>query len=289
MSTRTLCPGQPGYPPALLDLPDPPLHLYVRGPLDLAAPRVAVVGTRRPSERGRGLAERLGEGLARAGVTVVSGGALGIDGAAHRGAVRGGGPTWVVLPSPLASPAPPSHRGLFEEVLASGGAWLSELSEGEAGLGKRAFFQRNRLVAALADVVVAVEAKLQSGTRHTMQAALQLGRTRAAFPWPAGEVFGAGCVAWLREGAHRVTGPEEVLPLLGPQRPSPPGPGPAPTDPLLAALLDGPQGADALAARLGLPVAAVLSRLTLLEITQQVSAHSGGVFCLTGAVAEGRP
>ncbi|MCB9645747.1 MAG: DNA-processing protein DprA [Deltaproteobacteria bacterium] len=289
MSTQTFCPGQAGYPASLLDLPDPPLLLHVRGALDLTGPRVAVVGTRRPSERGRRLAHELGAGLAAAGVTVVSGGALGIDGAAHRGALEARGTTWVVLPSPLSAPLPASHRGLFREVLEGGGAWLSEL---EAGVGKHAYFERNRLVAALAHVVVAVEAELRSGTQHTMQAALRLGRARAAFPWAVGDAYGDGCLAWIKEGAAMVRGTADVLDVLagvpGAPQPAPRAAAGRHEDPLLAALADGPARPEVLAAQLGVPVTEILARLSLLEITQVVSAHSGGVFRLRSPVAEGR-
>ncbi len=240
------------------------------------------MGTRRCCARARQLAHRLGEGLAEAGVTVVSGGALGIDGAAHQGALDAGGTTWVVLPSPLARPAPASHRPLFNRVLEQGGAWLTEV---ETETGKQTFFLRNRLVAALGHVVVAVEAKAQSGTRHTVQFARGLDRPVAAYPWAVGEEFGGGCLQWLKEGAHLVTGPEDVLALLkdcgapaaNPTRKRGRG------DPLLDAL--GTLGAypDELCTQLGWPIGQVLTHLTSLEMQGRVRVGPGGRF-LAGSV-----
>lgn len=282
---RVLHRHQEGYPEAFEALESPPNQVWVRGALDDRGPRVAIVGTRRCSERGRRLAEQLAEGLARAGVLVISGGALGIDGAAHTGALLGAGRTWVVLPTPLARPAPPRNRALFERVLAGGGAWLTEVEE-EAG--KHTFFMRNRLVAALAHLVVVVEAKLESGTRHTVDFARALGRPVAAFPWAVGEAYGEGCLAWIQQGAHLVTGPQDVLGLLdkiGAPARRPEATGPL-ADPVLAAL--GPQGAapDALAAQLGWPVGQVLVHLTRLELRGQVKVGPGG--CFVGVAVPGR-
>lgn len=289
---RALTRGSAGYPAVFEDLEEPPEQIFVRGPLVLERPRVSVVGTRRPSERGRRLATELGRGLARAGVTVVSGGALGIDGAAHRGALEGGGPTWVVLPVPLARPVPSSHRGLFARVLEGGGAWLSEYEE---EVGKHAFFQRNRLVAALGHVLVAVEAKVESGTAHSVTAARALGRPVGAYPWAVGDAYGAGCLAWLRSGAALVTGPEDVLSMLeaAGAPPARPRVADAARDPLIVALGAGGARADEVAARLERPVSAVLAALTRLEMVGAVTALPGGRFVAAesadpGVAARGR-
>lgn len=267
----------PGYPSAFEDLDAPPPRLWVRGSLDFSGPRVSIVGARRCCAKARQLARQLGEGLAHAGVTVVSGGALGIDGAAHQGALDAGGTTWVVLPSPLARPAPPSHRPLFNKVLEGGGAWLTEV---ESETGKHTFFLRNRLVAALGHVVVAVEAKAKSGTRHTIQFARDLGRPVAAYPWGVGDEFGAGCLQWLKEGAHLVTGPQDVMALLeATDAPSPTREAPLRTaDPVLEALE--PNGAypDELCAHLDWPIGQVLAHLTSLEMQGRVRVGPGGRF-----------
>lgn len=264
--------GSEQYPSVFEALEDPPGRLFVRGPIDLSRPRVAVVGTRRPTERGRRLAQALGRGLASAGVVVVSGGALGIDGAAHRGAVEAGGVTWVVLPTPLDAPGPRRHHGLFQRVLDTGGAWWSELA---AHGGKRAFYQRNRLVAALGAVLVVVEAQLGSGTAHSVAFARALSRPVAAYPWAVGDPAGAGCLAWLREGAELVRGPQDVLALVdevAPDRPRPARP------PLVAALGARGMTPEALARTLSRPVADVLAELSLLELEGQVRACPGGRF-----------
>lgn len=209
---RAFLSGEPGYPDRLLALPRPPPVVYVRGPLPELSPSVAIVGARRASELGRAIAERWARALSSQGVTIVSGGAIGVDAAAHAGAIAGGRPTLVVLPTPLESPSPVSNRRLFDSVLAAGGAWLSEYE----GPVKRHFFcARNRLMAALVDLVVVVEAGAASGTRYTVAAARRLGRPIAAVPWALGDPGGLGCLAVLSIGGSPVTSTNDVLKLLG--------------------------------------------------------------------------
>lgn len=271
---RTLLRAHPDYPTALHDLEDPPATLHVRGPLEHPGPRVGIVGARKASERGRALATGLAADLTRAGALVLSGGALGIDGAAHRGALRAGGPTWVVLPSPVTAPTPTSHRRLFDDVLAAGGTWLSETTEVD---GKHRYYRRNRVVAALCDVLVVVEARLSSGTRHTVEAARALGRPVGAFPWAVGEPFGEGCLTWLREGAALVTGADDVRRMLEDVgRPLGEARAAEAADPLLEALGEAGAVPEALAATLALTVPQVLSRLTVLELGGSVARGPGG-------------
>lgn len=271
MAARLLL-GDPGYPPRLLDLSNPPAAVFVRGALQVGSAAVALVGARRASERGRRLAATLGAGLSDAGVVVVSGGALGIDIAAHRGALRGRTPTLVVLPTPIDRPYPVCHRSTFEAILAHGGAWLSECC---GPVSRRSFCARNRLIAALADVVVVVEAGAASGTAHTVAAARRLGRRVAAVPWTVGEPMGEGCVELLRRGAAAVATAGDVLRLLG-KRPRPglrsraAGVG-APEPVSLRVRIERAMARDvgsleALASEVGAPVPDVLAELTLLEL-----------------------
>jgi len=269
--------GQPGYPAGLEELDSPPPRLWVRGIVEISGPRVAIVGTRRCSERGRYLASRLAERLAAEGVTIISGGALGIDGAAHEGALAARGRTWVILPSPLHRPAPARHRRLFDKIIDGGGAWITEVQQ---ECGRHTFFMRNRLVAALAHVVVVVEAQDRSGTQHTVDFARSLRRPLGAFPWAVGETYGAACLAALKQGAHLVTEAEDVLQMLkacgapGVEQSS----FAAPVDPLLTALAGEEVSPEVLSARLGWPLAQVLVRLTTLELRGRVRAVSGGRF-----------
>lgn len=180
--------------------------VYVRGTLS-EGPAVAVVGSRAASATGMARAHALGKHLAGAGVHVVSGGALGIDGAAHRGALAGGGTTTVVLGSGVDVLYPARHAGLFHQILAQGGALVSLLP---AGMQPRrgTFTQRNPLISALADAVVVVEADVQSGSLSTARAAARQGRLVAA--WPGSR----GTDRLLAAGAALVEAPEDVTAAL---------------------------------------------------------------------------
>jgi len=164
-----------------------PKKLYCRGDfvngqgLDDGAPIFGIVGTRKPSEGGRQIAYQLGFDVASMGGIVISGGALGIDSAAHRGCIDGGGVTWVVLPSTVDHPLPRSNQRLFSRVLSSGGALLSEFENPPRG--KYAFCTRNRIIAALCDVLIVVEAFKKSGTFYTIKTARNLERPIFAVPW----------------------------------------------------------------------------------------------------------
>ena len=214
---RALAWESPHYPNGLRHLDRPPPVLFVRGPhgdLPAAQRCVAVIGARHCTELGRSIARDLGASLARAGLVVVSGLAIGIDTAAHEGALDAGGETLAVLASAVGEPIPRRNAGLAAEILNSSG-WL--LSERPPGASVRAFDfpRRNRLVAALVGVVVVVEAGLKSGTLSTVAHALELGVEVAAVPGPAVSPASAGAHEMLRRGAHLVTSAADVLPLLG--------------------------------------------------------------------------
>jgi DNA processing protein len=207
----------PRYPRSLLDLSDPPSLLFLQGrPGLLTSPAVAVVGSRRATEIGRRAAETLGARLARAGVTVVSGMAMGIDGAAHRGALGVGGNTVAVLGSGLGVVHPPSHRSLSRRI-AAGGLLVSEFLPRELPRPFH-FPRRNRIIAALAEAVIVVEAGQKSGALITVEHALDLGRDILVVPGSVENPQCRGSNALLRDGARVITDPEAVmeeLPKLG--------------------------------------------------------------------------
>ena len=173
----------PNYPKRLDALgSSAPKTVYWRGESWSPEPRaVALIGARRASEAGRRWACELSKELASAGIAVVSGGALGIDAQAHRGALLGNGRTCVVLPGPVDEPTPSSHRPLFDDVVSAGGTLLSEYKKRPPG--RFAYATRNRLIAALSDIVVVVEAGINSGTRYTIEAALHLRRPVLCKAW----------------------------------------------------------------------------------------------------------
>ena len=170
-----------------------------------------MVGTRRPDRKGAEFARRLGRELGQAGWVVVSGGALGIDSEAHRGALEAGARTVAVLATPLNKPYPSVNRELFCRITESG-CVLSEHLAGTPVYPSR-FLERNRLIAALAQVVVVVQAPLKSGALSTAAAARKLGRPLLGVPHSPGDERGAGCLALLAQGATVCRDSGDVLSL----------------------------------------------------------------------------
>jgi DNA processing protein len=204
----------PDYPAALRELPDPPLLLYLKGRLPQRALRVAVVGSRTPTAYGQRVAAGLGQGLAARGAEVVSGGALGVDTLAHRGAVEEQGRTVAVLGSGLDEPYPRRNAAFFERI-AGQGALLSEFP-----MTKRAerstFPRRNRLIAGLSAAVVVVEAAERSGSLITADLALDQGREVLAVPGPVSSLKSVGCNRLIQQGAKLVQNIDDILEELPP-------------------------------------------------------------------------
>jgi DNA processing protein len=209
-----VCRHGDSYPQRLGDLDDPPAVLFAHGRSELlgqllSQPIVAIVGTRRPSPYGVEVAYALGRGLGAAGVTVVSGLALGIDATAHRGCLDGDGFPVAVLAGGPDAAYPRRHRSLHERVAASG-LVLSELPPG-ATVFRWAFPARNRIMAALADLTLVVEAAQPSGSMITVDFARDLGRAVAAVPGRVTSRMAAGSNGLLRDGATPVTSTQDVL------------------------------------------------------------------------------
>lgn len=218
----------PDYPRQLRLLPDPPIVLYVRGRLSLEAPSVALVGSRQASLYGLQCAERLAFDLVQRGVAVVSGLALGIDAAAHRGALKAGGSTIAVLGSGLAQIYPDRHLKLAKEIADKGGTVVSEYPMAALPLAYH-FPRRNRIISGLSAGVVVVEARQRSGALITADAALEQGKEVFAVPGPMTAVNSQGTHHLLKQGARLVTGVEDILDELGwvAQQPSEAATGPA--------------------------------------------------------------
>ena len=190
------------YPELLRCIPDPPPWIFVDGDASsLAAPCIAIVGTRRPSQQGIRAAQIIARNLAKAGYTVCSGLALGIDGAAHQGALSSGSTT-AVLASGIDRPSPMQHRSLAARIRRAG-CLVSELPPGTAP-SKYQFPRRNRIISGLSSATVIVEAALPSGTLHTAAAALEQGREVYVLPWSVFHPQGRGCLSLLRDGATAI-------------------------------------------------------------------------------------
>jgi DNA processing protein len=207
---RLLVNGTPEYPVSIASIPDPPLLLYIRGeltPADTCA--VALVGSRQCTDYGRRTAARLATGLARAGTTVISGLARGIDGVAHRAALEAGGRTIAVLAGGLSRIYPPEHKELADQVAASG-ALMTESSMAQEPL-PGLFPARNRLISGLSRVVIVVEAGEGSGALHTAHHAAEQGRTVMAVPGPVDSSASAGCNSLIRDGVVLCRHVDDVL------------------------------------------------------------------------------
>jgi len=275
------------YPRLLSEIADPPALLFERGRLtsedNLA---IAIVGTRRASLYGKEQARRLGASLARAGLTIVSGLARGIDAEAHRGALSVGGRTIAVLGGGVVEIYPPEHVELAQQV-AEQGALLSENPPGTSP--RRGIFpQRNRLIAGMSVGVIVVEAPPRSGALITAAQANEQGREVFAVPGPVNSPGSQGCHRLIRDGARLVESADDVLEELGPL-----------VDPVstgereirhpaelklneqeqqvLAAVGNEPISIDKVAAECGLPIHRVLATISVLEMRRMIARVSGNL------------
>ena len=264
----------------------PPLALWVIGPVRLdgiAERSAAIVGTRAATAYGEHVAAELSAGLVERDVAVVSGGAYGIDGAAHRAALAAEGITVAVLAGGLDVLYPAGHSALLHRI-SQEGLLVSEYPPGVRPARHR-FLTRNRLVAALSGATVVVEAALRSGAASTAAWARALGRVVCAVPGPITSMASAGCHALVRSGAELVTRADEVVEMVGRAGEFAEDP-PRPTD-VLDALSDaelqvyealpgrGVRTADEIAVAAGLPAATVLGPLAMLEIAGLVQREEG--------------
>ena len=280
------CRHHPSYPSALRALGDPPAVLFGRGDPELlpgfaAREMVTIVGSRRASSYGRELATKLGRELSSAGLTVVSGMAIGIDSCAHRGALEAGGLTVAVLGCGVDVPYPPRHLRLYGEIV-DRGLVIAELPPGTTAR-RWTFPARNRIMAALSQMTVVVEARERSGSLITAELAADLNREVGAVPGRVGSSPAAGTNGLLREGASVIRGADDVLDSLvgvGVERPAPRvRRGPA-IEPELARVLslveEGSTGADALARASGLGPGPLASALVQLELSGYLRSDAAG-------------
>ena len=288
-SVTLLVQGEPAYPQELLDLADPPAFLYALGDSEiLRGRRVGIVGTRHASSSGERIAHQMATALVRAGAVVVSGMAFGIDAAAHRGALDAGGGTIAVLGGGVDLPYPPSHAMLHERI-ASSGLVLAESPIGSRPV-KGAFPKRNRIIAALSEVLVVIEAGDRSGALITSRIALDLGRTVAAVPGPIDSPRNIGSNRLLADGAAFIGRVEDVISLSGLESISSAaatavGSTSSDDDPsevaILRAVRSGTSEIEDLARSTGLPPREFAGALSSLELTGRLLVTDAGSVSLT--------
>ena len=271
--------GDPGYPLELLEIPDPPLLLYVLGQLEVLQPsthRLAVVGSRNPTTQGVENAKHFAQSLGAAGVCVVSGLALGIDAAAHEGALAGGGCTVAVVGTGLDRVYPKQHLELAHAVAAQG-AIISEYPIGTGPLAAH-FPQRNRVISGLSRGTLVVEATLKSGSLITARTALEQGRDVYAIPGSIHAPQAKGCHELIKQGAQLVESAADILGSSASVRATAPAMARATDTALLAALGHDPMGLDGLQARTGWTVDRLQATLLELELLGQVQRLPGGLY-----------
>lgn len=291
---RVVALGDAGYPPALLDIEDPPLMLYMLGSLAKCAPaaskniatNLAIVGSRNPTPQGEANARQFAKTLGGAGLCVVSGLALGIDGAAHDGALLGGGTTMAVVGTGLDRVYPKKHLTLAHRI-AQQGLLISEFPLGTPPLAAN-FPRRNRIISGLSQGTLVIEAALQSGSLITARLAAEQGKEVFAIPGSIHSPQSRGCHALIKQGAKLVESAQDVLeelrmaPAPGAEREPPAIPGQAsglpPENPLVSALGFDAVSLDALQARTGLDTPALQAQLLELELDGQITRLPGGLF-----------
>jgi DNA processing protein len=271
--------GSAQYPIELLDLQQPPTELYAIGSEGaLTRPRVAIVGTRNSTAYGERITRSLTRSLVRAGVSVISGMARGIDGAAHRTALEEGGNTVAVLGTGIDVPYPVGHRQLHHAI-AEHGLVVSENPPGMKA-HRGAFPKRNRIIAALTPVTIVVEAGFRSGALNTASQALELGRVVAAVPGPIDSEQSRGSNQLLRDGAVLIAVADDALALLGISPPKDPGRAtpvlPESEQKVWDAVLGGFVAIDSLPAITNLSMAECLAAVTSLEILGLVECSLAG-------------
>jgi DNA processing protein len=259
----------------LQHIPAPPEHLFVKStnlPDLLQRPRLAIVGSRKISAYGKGITASLSSGLARAGVVIVSGLALGVDGLAHRAALEAGGLTIAVLPGSLEDIYPASHRQLAEHIVRQGGALITEYGAGTRTYPGN-FIARNRLISGLSDAVLITEAAQKSGSLHTARFALEQGKDVLAVPGNITSPTSAGTNNLIRSGAVPITCIADVFMALGIQSPAlnmaPKGDNPDEQTILDLIYKGSADGAD-LQRQSGLDIQRFNQTLTMLEITGKI-------------------
>ncbi|MEO5845353.1 MAG: DNA-processing protein DprA [Caldimonas sp.] len=274
--------GDPRYPRALLDSADPPLLLYASGRVDLLDhPAIAIVGSRNATPQGLDNARAFAAHLSGAGWVVVSGLALGIDGAAHEGALSGGAGTIAVVGTGLDRVYPARHRALARRIAAQG-LLVSEFAVGTPALAEN-FPIRNRIIAGLAQGTLVVEAAVQSGSLITARLAVEAGRDVFAIPGSIHSPQSRGCHALIKQGAKLVDSAADIVDELSPlarvariaSSVSNPKSAPDRSDPVLEALGFDPISLDELIARTGQSAAELSARLLDFELQGRVARLPG--------------
>lgn len=278
----------PGYPQILMTIADPPRILYWQGAEPsswLKLPKVGIVGSRTPTTYGQEITYKFALALAAEGAVIVSGLAFGIDSIAHKAALDAGGLTVAILPGSLETIYPASHRGLAQQILASGGTLISEYPPG-TNIMAHNFIARNRLISGLSDVVLITQAAKNSGSLHTANFALEQAKTVMSVPGDITIALNAGNNNLIKSGALVANDVEDIWLALGfksrrPKRSSKVFKGSQEQQAIFDLIRRGISAQDELAAASGLDGAAFSSALTMLELAGYIRAEGAGYWATT--------
>jgi len=284
MKINTLSPDKHKYLQILATIAKVPEKLHIIGSLpEERCPTVAIVGTRKPSNYGKEVTHQLSYDLAKRGVVIVSGLALGIDGIAHKAALEAGGTTLAILANGLSKIYPATHRELAKNILAGRGAIISEY---DLDIGVRPFrlLERNRLVTGLSDAIIITEAASRSGTLNTAAHALEQGKEVFVVPGNITSPLSSGCNALLRQGATPVTCAEDVLEVIAPdflkaQAIIPLGSNQLESS-IISLLQGGLRDGDTLLQELAISVGEFNQALTMLELAGTIRSLGGNQWTL---------
>lgn len=276
MKINRATPDKHNYLRLLSEIPSPPKQLYVMGTLPAERlPSVAIVGTRKPSSYGKEVTQRLAYDLAKKGLVIISGLALGVDGIAHRAALEAGGITIAVLANGLPQIYPATHKDLADQITKQGGAVLSEY-EPETSARTYQFLQRNRIVSGLSDAIIITEAAARSGTLNTAMHALEQGKEVFVVPGNITSPLSTGCNTLLKQGARPATCADDILEVIAPdllQSQATLALGSSPLETTIIQLLtSGVRDGEELQRRSGSTISEFNTALTMMEITGSIRA-----------------
>jgi DNA processing protein len=284
MKINTISPQDNKFSQIITSIALVPKRLYYLGTLPAERrPAVAIVGTRKPTAYGKEVTHTLAYNLAKRGVVIVSGMALGVDGIAHRAALEAGGTTIAVQANGLSNLYPASHRQLGADIVTGGGAIISEYEPDTPARDYR-FLERNRIISGLADAVIITEAAARSGTLNTARNGLEQGRDIFAVPGNITSPLSAGCNQLIKQGATPVTCVEDILEVIAPQLLQPQtqlalGDNPNQTC-LIQLLQSGVRDGDDLQAQSKIPASEFATELTMMELNGLIRSLGGNQWTL---------
>lgn len=279
MKINKLTPGKHKYLDGLEAISKPPKNMFFRGsiPVD-RQPTVAIVGTRKPSSYGKEVTHLLARDLSKYGVIIVSGLALGTDSIAHKATLEAGGITLAILANSVDQIYPRSHQSLAEQIIAGGGAILSEY-EPPTSPRIYQFLARNRIVSGISDAIIITEAAIRSGTLSTATHALDQGKEVFVVPGNITNPLSAGCNALLKQGAHPITCAEDVIEVIAPlllQKPKAAPLGSTPLESRIIALISGGvRDGDELQQQSEVSASEFSQTITMMEINGLVRSLGG--------------